>query len=207
MLATEFPDLAQRLHLTTPDETQKRHGQAVAAASFPPLGARATIDASHNREDSASSLSPLMPAVVGPVSSDAASAAVRLDALTSCPPLALGACVRIEHVEGRLEALKPALGKGTYPPAAILTSSKRSSSATGVLAKSRGKRATPFRSTSVPCCGNPNASSSPQTLAPAGASKGFPFTVTVIICDAKSAGSALQTRALEIVFDTRRPTG
>ena len=28
-----------------------------------------------------------------------------------------------------------------------------------------------------------------------GASKGFPFTVTVIICDARSAGSALQTRA------------
>ena len=37
VLATEFPDLAQRLHLTTPDETQKRHGQAVAAASLPPL--------------------------------------------------------------------------------------------------------------------------------------------------------------------------
>jgi predicted NBD/HSP70 family sugar kinase len=37
VLATEFPALAQRLHLTTPDETQKRHGQAVAAASLPPL--------------------------------------------------------------------------------------------------------------------------------------------------------------------------
>lgn len=37
VLTAEFPDLASRLRLTTPDETQKRHGQAVAAASLPPL--------------------------------------------------------------------------------------------------------------------------------------------------------------------------
>lgn len=36
-LHAEFPTLAERLTLTTPDETQKRHGQAVAAASLPPL--------------------------------------------------------------------------------------------------------------------------------------------------------------------------
>jgi predicted NBD/HSP70 family sugar kinase len=38
-LASEFPALAGRLSLSTPDETQKRHGQAVAAASLPPLRA------------------------------------------------------------------------------------------------------------------------------------------------------------------------
>jgi len=36
-LAADFPALAGRLSLSTPDETQKRHGQAVAAASLPPL--------------------------------------------------------------------------------------------------------------------------------------------------------------------------
>jgi len=36
-LRADFPELAERLSLTTPDETQKRHGQAVAAASLPPL--------------------------------------------------------------------------------------------------------------------------------------------------------------------------
>ncbi len=35
VLRTEFPDLAQRLEFHTPDETSKRHGQAVAAASLP----------------------------------------------------------------------------------------------------------------------------------------------------------------------------
>jgi predicted NBD/HSP70 family sugar kinase len=37
VLDLDFPDLAHRLSLSTPDETQKRHGQAVAAASLPPL--------------------------------------------------------------------------------------------------------------------------------------------------------------------------
>lgn len=36
-LNADFPNLAGTLSLTTPDETQKRHGQAVAAASLPPL--------------------------------------------------------------------------------------------------------------------------------------------------------------------------
>lgn len=38
-LAADFPDRAAQLSLSTPDETQKRHGQAVAAASLPPLKA------------------------------------------------------------------------------------------------------------------------------------------------------------------------
>lgn len=36
-LAFDFPGLEEKLTLSTPDETQKRHGQAVAAASLPPL--------------------------------------------------------------------------------------------------------------------------------------------------------------------------
>jgi len=36
-IATDFPGLLDSLTLSTPDETQKRHGQAVAAASLPPL--------------------------------------------------------------------------------------------------------------------------------------------------------------------------
>ncbi|MBX3744319.1 MAG: ROK family protein [Verrucomicrobiae bacterium] len=35
VLRTEFPDLAARIAFHTPDETSKRHGQAVAAASLP----------------------------------------------------------------------------------------------------------------------------------------------------------------------------
>jgi|YelNatPaOPRAMG01_1025707.scaffolds.fasta_scaffold05520_6 predicted NBD/HSP70 family sugar kinase len=35
VLETEFPELAQRISITMPDETQKRHGQAMAAASLP----------------------------------------------------------------------------------------------------------------------------------------------------------------------------
>lgn len=38
VLRTEFPDLAARLSLTTPNEADKRHGQAVAAASLPRRG-------------------------------------------------------------------------------------------------------------------------------------------------------------------------
>ena len=35
VLATEFPDLAATLTFHVPDETNKRHGQAIAAASLP----------------------------------------------------------------------------------------------------------------------------------------------------------------------------
>ena len=35
ILKTEFPDLAEQITLSTPDEQMKRHGQAVAAASLP----------------------------------------------------------------------------------------------------------------------------------------------------------------------------
>ena len=37
VLDLEFPELAEKMKLRTPDETQKRHGQAVAAASLPAL--------------------------------------------------------------------------------------------------------------------------------------------------------------------------
>lgn len=39
VLRAEFPVLAETIKLSTPDEQQKRHGQAVAAASLPSLGA------------------------------------------------------------------------------------------------------------------------------------------------------------------------
>ena len=35
VLKTEFPDVAEKLNFTTPDERDKRHGQAIAAASLP----------------------------------------------------------------------------------------------------------------------------------------------------------------------------
>ena len=37
VLKVEFPDLAQRISFHVPDEKQKRHGQAIAAASLPEL--------------------------------------------------------------------------------------------------------------------------------------------------------------------------
>ena len=37
LLGSEFPDLAGRVCIQTPDEKMKRHGQAVAAASLPVL--------------------------------------------------------------------------------------------------------------------------------------------------------------------------
>ena len=37
VLETEFPALAERVRFHTPDEKDKRHGQAVAAASLPVL--------------------------------------------------------------------------------------------------------------------------------------------------------------------------
>jgi predicted NBD/HSP70 family sugar kinase len=39
VLRTEFPALAERIAFHTPDEKEKRHGQAIAAASLPVLGA------------------------------------------------------------------------------------------------------------------------------------------------------------------------
>jgi predicted NBD/HSP70 family sugar kinase len=35
VLAAEFPELAERIHIHIPDEKEKRHGQAIAAASLP----------------------------------------------------------------------------------------------------------------------------------------------------------------------------
>ena len=35
VLDTEFPELGQQIAFDTPDEKQKRHGQAIAAASLP----------------------------------------------------------------------------------------------------------------------------------------------------------------------------
>ncbi len=39
VLAAEFPELAQQIEIVTPNEKDKRHGQAVAAASLPMIGA------------------------------------------------------------------------------------------------------------------------------------------------------------------------
>lgn len=41
VLKLEFPELARKIAFHTPDEKDKRHGQAVAAASLPGLGSRA----------------------------------------------------------------------------------------------------------------------------------------------------------------------
>ena len=38
VLAAEFPELSEKISITTPDEQMKRHGQAVAAASLPVIG-------------------------------------------------------------------------------------------------------------------------------------------------------------------------
>jgi hypothetical protein len=38
VLNEEFPETAAQVHLVTPGETEKRHGQAVAAASLPEIG-------------------------------------------------------------------------------------------------------------------------------------------------------------------------
>lgn len=40
VLALEFPKLAEKVSITTPDEQMKRHGQAVAAASLPLIGGK-----------------------------------------------------------------------------------------------------------------------------------------------------------------------
>jgi hypothetical protein len=38
VLELEFPDLVRRIEFHVPDETDKRHGQAIAAASLPDIG-------------------------------------------------------------------------------------------------------------------------------------------------------------------------
>ena len=38
VLAAQFPELSEKISITTPDEQMKRHGQAVAAASLPVIG-------------------------------------------------------------------------------------------------------------------------------------------------------------------------
>src|SRR5581483_10622160 len=40
VLRAEFPELAERLRFHIPDETEKRHGQAIAAASLPTIRAQ-----------------------------------------------------------------------------------------------------------------------------------------------------------------------
>ena len=37
VMEAEFPDLAKRIKFHIPDETEKRHGQAIAAASLPKI--------------------------------------------------------------------------------------------------------------------------------------------------------------------------
>jgi hypothetical protein len=37
VLREEFPDIAGRIHFHIPDEKEKRHGQAIAAASLPAI--------------------------------------------------------------------------------------------------------------------------------------------------------------------------
>jgi predicted NBD/HSP70 family sugar kinase len=38
LLALEFPEVAEKISISTPDEKMKRHGQAIAAASLPSIG-------------------------------------------------------------------------------------------------------------------------------------------------------------------------
>jgi predicted NBD/HSP70 family sugar kinase len=40
VLRAEFPELAERIRFHIPDEQEKRHGQAIAAASLPPISVR-----------------------------------------------------------------------------------------------------------------------------------------------------------------------
>ena len=54
VLAKEFPDL--RIKLVVPDEKTKRHGQAVAAASLPPLAASTACSCSEKGAALAGSL-------------------------------------------------------------------------------------------------------------------------------------------------------
>jgi len=52
VLAQEFPALAEAIQIHTPDEKQKRHGQAVAAASLPAIPKPAPGQSNHSREES-----------------------------------------------------------------------------------------------------------------------------------------------------------
>jgi predicted NBD/HSP70 family sugar kinase len=45
VLRAEFPELAERIRFHIPDETEKRHGQAIAAASLPALSRQEKLDA------------------------------------------------------------------------------------------------------------------------------------------------------------------
>ncbi len=45
VLGEEFPELAERIHFHLPDETEKRHGQAIAAASLPAIHVQEKVDA------------------------------------------------------------------------------------------------------------------------------------------------------------------
>ena len=49
VLKDEFPDLAERIRLRTPDEQEKRHGQAIAAASLPVVK-RSGLESRHRTE-------------------------------------------------------------------------------------------------------------------------------------------------------------
>jgi hypothetical protein len=42
VLREEFPELAERVRFHIPGETEKRHGQAIAAASLPAIVERAS---------------------------------------------------------------------------------------------------------------------------------------------------------------------
>jgi len=44
VLKDEFPELAERIRLRTPGEMEKRHGQAIAAASLPVVRRRPALD-------------------------------------------------------------------------------------------------------------------------------------------------------------------
>ena len=41
LLMSEFPELEEKLNFHIPDEKEKRHGQAIAAASLPSLRSQA----------------------------------------------------------------------------------------------------------------------------------------------------------------------
>ena len=45
VLSEEFPELNERIHFHLPDETEKRHGQAVAAASLPTIPSSERVNA------------------------------------------------------------------------------------------------------------------------------------------------------------------
>jgi hypothetical protein len=50
VLRAEFPALAEKVRLRTPDEKSKRHGQATAAASLPALSRAPGVESSANNK-------------------------------------------------------------------------------------------------------------------------------------------------------------